>query len=916
MTRLFAGSVMGALGLLAAEPVVPVPANIRPFIQNHCVDCHDADSARAGFRIDLLSADFTAGNNASLWKEVMDKINGGEMPPKKKPRPDAKEAFRVTSWVAQQLNETTKIAQGAGGRVPMRRMNRVEYANTVRDIFSLEEHFARRIEKELPSDGEVGGFDRGGASLFMDEGQLTRYMAVADLVLDEAIFIEKPDVKKFTWNALNEKYVHGINAASKDATGEVIDTNPPPGVVATFKEPLAKISVDKGLDVNQSTGKVNRYVPHGPFYWTAKNGGIEYLAGTIGWPAGNLRIPFHAEDWGKKGVNRDGWYRFRIKAGAFKGGGKEEQKEVRLFVEYGLGSPIEVLQSAVIDAPLDAPKEYVFMMYLQAGSPGMFRSWRIGWDNGKKDVVITNPLYRDVQAKPGILADWLGQAIGQKKPAEFIADLKKQSEVALVAALENRKNFAGPMWIYDPKFDIANRPRLWIGEMNWEGPIVEWPSKARQTLFFAGEGRADDAYLREIFARIVPIAYRRPAAASEIERMVTWTLKNKAARALTFNQAVREGVKNLLCSPAFLYLGSESQVAAPSAAPATGPKPINDWQLASRLSYLLWSSAPDQELFKLAAAGKLHDPSVMRAQVKRLLADRRSTEFVRNFAGQWLSVRNFENGNPPSRNFYRQYDDALRDSSKREPLEFFQEVLQKNLPLTNFLDSEFLVIDERLAKHYGIEGVVGENFRRVPAPADGRRGGVLGMAGLMTFLADGTRTLPVRRATWVLDKLWNQPVPPPPPNAGELPAIKGQQLTVRERLDQHRLSENCASCHTRVDAFGLALENYDAVGMWRDRQNGEGMQGDKGSPLLDVSGQLPDGSAFKTVQEFKAALLVQKKVFARAFVEKFLCYSLGRPIVYGDHVVVDQITAQAAAHDYRLQEVIQATVASSLFQTQ
>ena len=148
MIRLFVGSVMGALGLLAAEPVVPVPANIRPFIQNHCVDCHDAESARAGFRIDLLSADFTAGNNASLWKEVMDKINGGEMPPKKKPRPDAKEAFRVTSWVAQQLDETTKIAQGAGGRVPMRRMNRVEYANTVRDIFSLEEGFARRIEKE------------------------------------------------------------------------------------------------------------------------------------------------------------------------------------------------------------------------------------------------------------------------------------------------------------------------------------------------------------------------------------------------------------------------------------------------------------------------------------------------------------------------------------------------------------------------------------------------------------------------------------------------------------------------------------------------------------------------------------------------------------------------------------------------
>src|SRR6202040_2315596 len=160
--------------------------------------------------------------------------------------------------------------------------------------------------------------------------------------------------------------------------------------------------------------------------------------------------------------------------------------------------------------------------------------------------------------------------------------------------------------------------------------------------------------------------------------------------------------------------------------------------------------------------------------------------------------------------------DALRDSAKREPLEFFNEVLRKDLPLTCFLDSDFLIVNERLAKHYGVKGVEGEHFRRVPAPADNRRGGVLGMAGILTYLADGTRTLPVRRATWVLDTLWNQPVPPPPPNAGDLPIIaNGKKLSVRQRLEAHRTTENCASCHARVDPFGLALENYDATGMWR-----------------------------------------------------------------------------------------------------
>ena len=288
----------------------------------------------------------------------------------------------------------------------------------------------------------------------------------------------------------------------------------------------------------------------------------------------------------------------------------------------------------------------------------------------------------------------------------------------------------------------------------------------------------------------------------------------------------------------------------------------------------------------------------------------------RSFAGQWLGVRNFDNGTPPDPKTYNFYDAALRDSSKREPLEFFNEVLVKDLPVLNFIESDFLMVNERLATHYDIKGVEGEAFRRVPTPGDKRRGGVLGMSGILTYLADGTRTLPVRRAMWVLDALWNKPTPPPPPNAGDLPVIKDKNLSVRARLDQHRMSENCASCHSRVDSFGLALENYDATGMWRDRQNGEGMRGGKNDPALDVSGKLPDGTSFASVQEFKAALLAKKEVFVRGFTEKLLCYALGRPLGYGDHIAVDKITAHAAKNEYRLQELIQATVASEFFQTQ
>ena len=891
------------LGLAASARAAELPKSARAFIESHCNDCHDADTARAGFRTDLLSADFTAGNNADQWKEVMDNINSGKMPPKKKARPDAKEAFAVASWVAQKLDETTKAAQGAGGRVPMRRMNRVEYANTVRDLFSLDENFARRIEKELPADGKVGGFDRGAASLFMDEGQLAQYMAVADLVLDEAIFNEPPKVQKFTYDGPAERYVHGLQTAYQNESGEFVETSVPK-VIAGLKEPLSWIPQP---NFDQWGSKDRRYVAHGPYDWTLKNGGTEYLA--------SLR--FYNVDWGKRGVTRDGWYRIRVQAGAFKGEDEEALKEVRLVSQFALGSPIENVQSVVVDAPLDAPKVYEFMQYLQMGPPGMNREWRLRWDFGeRKEPCIADPKYWDVQWKQVTVGGDIARAKSEKRSPEEIEAKKKLLEETIAKATENRKTFDGPYWVWNPKLNIAKRPRLWIGTQEWEGPLVDWPPKGRRTLFFAGEEREDDAYLREIFTRLLPLAYRRKVTPEELDRVVNWTLKAKADRSLSFAKAVREGVKNVLCSPKFLYLGSEAMPAQVAAKASPGSQPVDGWQFASRLSYLLWSSAPDEELYRLAAPNKLRDPAVLRAQVKRMIADPKAWEFVRNFAGQWLSVRNFDNGNPPNRDFYKHYDDALRDSSKREPLEFCNVVLKQDLPITDFLESDFLVINERMAKHYGIEGVEGDDFRRVPAPADDRRGGVLGMSGILTYLADGTRTLPVRRATWVLDTLWNQPVPPPPPNAGDLPAIKDKkQRSVRERLDEHRTSENCASCHTRVDPFGMALENYDATGMWRDRQNGEGMRGDKGSPALDVSGKLPGEREFRTVQEFKAALLAEKEKFVKGFTEKLLCYALGRPIGYADHLTVEQITTHAAKHEYRLQEIIQATVASTFFQT-
>jgi hypothetical protein len=264
---------------------------------------------------------------------------------------------------------------------------------------------------------------------------------------------------------------------------------------------------------------------------------------------------------------------------------------------------------------------------------------------------------------------------------------------------------------------------------------------------------------------------------------------------------------------------------------------------------------------------------------------------------------------------YRNYDRPLELASQQEPYAFIAEVLTRDLPITSFLDSDFLVVNERLAKHYCIEDVSGPEFRRVAIGPEHHRGGVLGMAGLMTFLADGTRTLPMRRGSWVLRELLGDPPNNPPPNAGEIqPNTAGKNLTVRQRLELHRRDEICASCHQKLDPFGLALENYDAIGQWRERFNGEGFRG-RDAPLLDVSGTFPDGRKFATLEEYKAGLLTHKDRFARAFSSKLLTYALGRPVGYADHAVVNTLTDTLKQNDYRIQSLIQAIVASEPFGT-
>ncbi len=861
----FVLALMGAVATSGPKEATPVAPGFRelaqPFIQQHCLSCHGEKKAQAGFRIDLLEADFAKPKVAEQWKEVIDRINAGEMPPKGKPRPDVKQAAEFVDWVNKQLRDVDQAAKNAGGRIPMRRLNRDEYANTVRDLLKLDELIVRSLIEELPADGKAEGFDRLGAALFFDQTQIERSLSVAEKIAARAIVTEPPKTKKIV-----------------DIFG-FLRKRPPEAMVEVF--PGFTHKIPRGAEDRFVKPEFIEYIQGYPTYRKeyAGWGSIHHFAiGSV--------------------VTQDGYYRIRVKAKVDQRG-RTEKNKFRL--QYAFDSPIQAETEVGVD-PSGTTEAVMFLHGPVNGEVKGPQVFRLLWNHNEKSV-INEPNYQKLFSRWTQLRGQMEQAAAKRVPEKEMNALKaKRSD------LEKEMNaWKGPAHIYNPAMDVEKLARLQIESIEIEGPIQkEWPPPSHKLLFFAGDTRQEIVYAEEIFAKFLPRAYRRPVSKAEVAEIVAVVKDAMDKGKLPFPEAMRIGLQRVLCAPGFLFMGEPS---------GANPKlrPLTDHELATRLSYFLWSTMPDDELFALANAGKLRDKGVVAAQVKRMLADPKAEQLVRNFAGQWLSVREFGSIQPAAD--YKNYDKALEQASKQEPYEFFAEVLKKNLPITSFLDSDFVMVNERLARHYDIAGVEGPEFRRVALRPEQHRGGVLGMAGLMTYLADGTRTLPMRRGTWVLRELFNDPPNNPPPNAGEIqPNTAGKNLTVRERVELHRRDAICASCHAKLDPYGLALENYDAIGQWRERANGEGFRGPK-TPLLDVSGVFPDGKRFATLGEFKAGLMTKKDQFARAFSTKMLTYALCRPVGYTDRQLVDSLTGELRRDEYRIQSLIYAIVASEAFKT-
>lgn len=421
-----------------------------------------------------------------------------------------------------------------------------------------------------------------------------------------------------------------------------------------------------------------------------------------------------------------------------------------------------------------------------------------------------------------------------------------------------------------------------------------------QRLFFVKPSRKQPAraVARQILAHFALRAFRRPTEPAEVNRL-TALYDAAVKRGEPHESAVKFALKAVLVSPSFLFRVEKDQ-------PTTEAYLVADYELASRLSYFLWSSMPDEELLRLAGEKKLRRPEVLSAQLQRMLKDPKARSLAESFGGQWLRVRELFTTAQPDPRRYPEYTPALRDAMYNETVEFFSSVLREDRSLLSLLDADYAYLNEDLAKLYGVPGVTGSELRRVNL-TDGKRGGILTMGSVLTVTSYPQRTSPVLRGKWVLEEVLGAQVPPPPPNAGGLPADDApkQGLSFRQRLEQHRVKPQCATCHSRMDPIGFGLENFDAIGRWRTQVGGQ---------AVDSSGVLPTGEAFSGPGELKKLILARKEEFLRNLTEKMLAYALGRGLEPYDIPTVRRITATVAKYGYRSSTLLREIITSYPFQ--
>ena len=790
----------GAVG--AAEP-------FEAFLGKHCIRCHGPEKQQGELRIDQLARDFKLGTDSHRWAEAMEKVNSGEMPPKKEKQPTQAEIAAFVSSLDSLLKEGRAARMAARPAVSHYRLSRKEYQNTVYDLLGVRYDPAK--PGELNEDTRWHGFERIGSELSLSPSHVDRYFRAAELVLDRAFPVAASgEARKVRKTAAELRYSGGKNQQA------VLDR-------FDIKRPL-------------------RYLLF----------------------PGNVQNALSPNWFGRTGPEHSGLYRVRIQASGIRPIGGQT---AHLSIGKRTGEEtVDGLIEFDLTAPEDRPQVHEFEVFLEMPTSLDFC------------VVATD-------------------VVDRRAGAAFRNALGGGSYVFTHSSETGLLNPNAPQMFDDKGNGLFSTVLLdWI---EWEGPLVSEAEKSRRI----GLVPPDDAtpeVVAEHLQRLAERAWRRPVKQEELEQYLqSYRTEREAGEKPA--DAYRVALQGVLTSRNFIYLVEGDTVAR---------ERLTDSELASRLSYFLWSSMPDDGLFTAAQGGTLNGEGLKKA-VDRMLTDSKAGRFIDDFARQWLQLHRLGMF-VPDKKLYPTYDAWLETSMRGEPVEFFREMFAKNLPIDSFVDSDWTMANARLCDFYGLPGPKAGGFERVSLKPEDHRGGLLTMGAVLGLTSDGTRHRPVHRGVWLSEAILGKTPPPPPAN---VPAIEpnppqNPKATLRQKIEAHRNDANCAACHARIDPLGLAWDNYDAIGQWRTHEKVAAGVGK--DPVVDPAGVMPDGRAFKDATEFKRLLIEDRDKVARAFIEHLCTYGLRRVLSFDDQDDLKAIQAEAKKHEYRIKDIVRAVAMSEL----
>ncbi len=878
MLRLYLLLALAAAYFCVGNPVCAKNGiiTIEPFLESHCLDCHDADAKKGGIDLTVLARTANEPDTYETWTKVHDLIRSGEMPPAKKPRPNPEELANAVAAIADELTQVDAMKVEKDGRTPLRRLNRVEFESSLRDLLSMP---GLRLKEDLPADGRSHGFDRLGDALDLSFVHIESYLAAVDKALNAALCPLPEAPPRLTFRYRPWDLVRKDAKESEGSVGLAVQNKTGIGLIGMKRDET--FFAEKAHIIEDAEPKATAFglFRHEDADYRCKMTAIQpYVTGFY-----HLRVSGYSFGWdGKEVVPTDrhgalGW-------GVYQKGehhgtvdlppNKAATREVTAWLERGGGMdhPNDDF-IRIIGASLENVRDYA---------------------NGPNKSAV-GPLW----PVPGIAVEWIeidGPIHEEWPPASHRA-LFGDLPVKVWTADLGLPQPTQQVW---PRGNPHALPKDPFGERGQNRPIVYVATN--------GATRDSERLLRTFLRR----AFRRPVSKDELADYQTIVAERMQSGA-AFEDSMRSAYREALSSPDFLLLRE-------------APGPLDAHALAARLSFFLWSSIPDAELSALADSGEITRPEVLRAQTERLLRDPGSARFVENFTGQWLGLREI-GATQPDRKLYPEYMPWLQDAMVMEARAYFTELISTDLGITHLVKSDFAFLNEPLARLYGIEGVRGWDLQRVSLPEGCPRGGFLTMAGILKTTANGTTTSPVKRGVFVMEKILGVVPTPPPPGVGSVEPDTRGTTTIREQLDAHRNNASCAGCHLKMDGYGFALESFDVIGQWRDHYRAVGATGPPAErailhgrvvehhpgPAVDCSGVMPDGRSFAEVNELRDLLAADPERLARAFAEQLVTYATGSAIRFSDRKAIDEILSKTESNRHGLRAILHEVVQSNLF---